>query len=151
MNLIYYYVAGVILIFGLIFKFFFGRSYFNKHKYVRLVRYNEDKSITIDFIKKQKFNQNKELLINPDNVFNFSGYTTIVTTSQSNESINPLNFESKFNPSDYKSAIRSKLIKDTFQGLQPERFDKLMILIIMNGLTLVALIYLLYNLLGGGK
>jgi len=138
----------IILIAGLIIYFKFKRNYFNKFQYVRLVTYNKDMSIKVQYIKKESFNKQNDILINDTHVFNFKGYTSIILTDDSRESINPLNFESKFNAKDFKSAMRSKLISETFESLKTDKFDKIMALLFLNILQLLAIIYLIYSLVG---
>lgn len=144
-------MLGFILLAGIILWFIFKRNYFNKYKYVRLVKYNDDKSISIRYIKRDRFNENGEILINPDHVFLYRGYTSIIITTNASESINPLNFESKFSAKEYKSGMRSKLVKDAFDSVKVDRIDKMMILIVLNILQLLAIAYLVYNIIQGAK
>ena len=137
-------------ILSIIMYLIFKRNYFNKYKYVRLVKYNDDMSINVQYIKKDKFNQDNSILINDKHVFNFNGYTSIIITSNSQESINPIDFNSKYDAKKYKDAIKSKLIHDTFASLKVDKFDKLMGLLLLNILQLIAIAYLIYNLLGKG-
>jgi hypothetical protein len=108
-------------------------------------------SISVSYYKKEQFNKNDAILINPDHVFNFKGYTSIIITSQSSESINPLDFNSKFNKKDFETAMESKLIQETFASLKADKFDKIMMLLFLNIAQLVAISYLLYNMLGGAS
>lgn len=146
----YLIILLVILILGTVYWLFFRRNRFNAHKYVRLVTYNKDKSVKVQYFKREKFNLNQEILVDSERVFNFKGYTTLVTTSESKENINPLDFETKYNAKDYESAINSKLIKDTFATLKVEKFDKVMFLLGLSVIQLLAIIYLIYNMVGGG-
>ena len=146
----YLIILAVFLVVGIILYFTVKRNYFNKYKYVRLVKYNKDMSIKVFYIKRKEFNKDGAILINEKHVFNFKGYTSIIITDNSNETINPLDFDSKFDSTDYKSAIRSKLIKDTFESLKVDKFDKIMMLIVLNIAQLIAIAYLLYMLMGGG-
>ena len=114
---------------------------FNKHKYLRVVKYNSDKSSTITYHLSSKFKPN--YLINPDHIFNYKGYRTIITTDKSAETINPLDFNSKYNASDFQTAIESKLIKDTFNTLKPNLFDKTTFMLLLNIILTIAVIYLL--------
>ena len=150
-KIIIFIALGVILLVGIILWFIFKRNYFNKYKYVRLVRYNDDKSISIHYIKRDRFNENGEILINPDHVFMYRGYTSIITTSGASESINPLNFDSKFSAKDYKSGMRSKLVKDAFDSVKADRFDKVMVLLVISIIQLLAIAYLVYQVIQGGK
>ena len=71
--------------------------------------YNQDKTVKI--IKVKNIND-EDLLINPDHIFfDKKGNRYILTSDQSAETINPLNFESKYHQ-EFKTAIESKLIKD---------------------------------------
>lgn len=147
-----YIIAGVILALGLIVYFAFKRNYFNKHKYIRLVTYHDDMTITVEYIKKVDFSETKkEIKINPTHVFDFRGYKTIILTDKSCESINPLDFESKFSAKDYKSGMRSKLVKDAFDSVKTNKFDLVHFSLIINILSLLAIAYLLYVTLGGAK
>ena len=149
--IIYISVLAFMLVVGIVLFFTVKRNYFNKYKYVRLVRYNNDMSISVSYYKKDQFNKNDAILINPDHVFNFKGYTSIIITSQSSESINPLDFNSKFNKKDFETAMESKLIQETFASLKADKFDKIMMLLFLNIAQLVAISYLLYNMLGGAS
>ena len=114
---------------------------FSKHKYLRVIKFNSDKSTTVTYHLSSKFRPN--FLINPDHIFNFKGYRTIVITDKSAETINPLDFTSKFNASDFQTAIESKLIKDTFTTLKPNMFDKTIFMLLLILILNIAVIYLL--------
>ena len=147
----YLYLIGLpvaTLLFAVGYYFLFKRNYFNKYKYIRLERYHEDMSITVSYIKKDKFNLDDSILINPQHIYNFKGYQTVILTSRTQESINPIDFESKFDPSHFKSAMKSKLIAETFASLKVDKFDKLMMILFVNIIILVAIAYLIYNLMG---
>ncbi len=115
---------------------------FSKHKYIRVIKFNSDKSTTVTYHQSSKFRPS--FLINPDHVFNYKGYRTVVITDKSAETINPLDFSSKFNASDFQSAIESKLIKDTFTTLKSNTFDKstfiLLVILILNIIVLYLLL-----------
>jgi len=144
-----YLISLIVLIVGLLIYLFTGRNYFNKHKFVRLVKYKDDMSVQVKYIKREQFNKTNEILINPKHVFNLKGYTTVVITDKSSESINPNDFESKYSAKDFKSGMRSKLVKDAFDSVKVEKFDKMTFLLILSALQFLAIIYLLYSLLGG--
>lgn len=149
---IYLLIYGVglplFLILAFTYYFIFKRNYFNKHKYMRIEEFKSDKSVSVSYIKREHFNKNNQLLINPNHVFNFKGYTTIAKTDKTAETINPLDFESKYDSNKFKTAINSKLIHETFATLQKPKIDYLMISVILNGLTLLAIIYLILKLGG---
>jgi len=115
--------------------------FLNKHKYLRVIKFNSDKSSTITYHLSSKFKP--DFLINPDHIFIYKGYRTVIITDKSAETINPLDFNSKFNASDFKTAIESKLIKDTFSALKPNLFDTTTIILILNLLMSFGILYLL--------
>jgi len=149
MNIYVLIVLLVILVVGVVLYFKVKRNYFNKFKYVRIVTYNEDMSIKVSYQKKESFNKDNSILINPKHVYNYNGYTSIIKTSLAQESINPIDFESKFDAKIYKTAIRSKLIGETFESLKADKFDKIMALLFLNVMQLIAISYLVYELVGG--
>ena len=112
-----------------------------KHKYLRVIKFNTDKSTTVTYHLSSKFKPN--FLINPDHIFYYKGYRTIIITDKSAETINPLDFNSKYNASDFQTAIESKLIKDTFNTLKPNLFDKTTFMLLLNIILTIAVIYLL--------
>jgi len=114
---------------------------FSKHKYLRVIKYNSDKSSAITYHLSSKFKPN--FLINPDHIFIYKGYRTIIITDKSAETINPLDFNSKYNSTDFETAIESKLIKDTFSTLKPKLIDTTRIILLLNLLFTVAVLYLL--------
>ena len=115
--------------------------FLNKHKYLRVIKFNSDKSSTITYHLSSKFKPN--FLINPDHIFIYNGYRTVVITDKSAETINPLDFNSKFNSSDFQTAIESKLIKDTFSTLKHNILDTPTILLIINLVITLAVLYFL--------
>lgn len=115
--------------------------FLNKHKYIRVIKFNSDKSSTITYHLSSKFTPS--FLINPDHIFIYNGYRTVIITDKSAETINPLDFNSKFNSSDFETAIESKLIRDTFNTLKPKLFDTPTILLLLNLVMTFGLFYLL--------
>jgi hypothetical protein len=115
--------------------------FLNKHKYLRVIKFNSDKSSTITYHLSSKFAPN--FLINPNHIFNYNGYRTVIITDKSAETINPLDFDSKFNATDFETAIESKLIRDTFNTLKPKLFDTPTILLILNIIITFGVFYLL--------
>ena len=115
--------------------------FLNKHKYLRVIKFNSDKSSTVSYYLSSKYTPN--FLINPDHIFLHNGYRTVVITDKSAETINPLDFNSKFNASDFKTAIESKLITDTFSTLKHNLFDKVTILLILNLVITLGVLYFL--------
>lgn len=128
--------------------FFTRRNFFNKHKYVRLEEFRSDKSIKVKYIKRELFNADGKILVNPDHIFNFKGYTTIVKSSNSAESMNPLNFNSKYPAKKFETAIESKVISDTFNSLKKPKLDMLTIIAFLSGLNLLVLVYMVMKGMG---
>ena len=122
------------------------RTIFNKHKYVKVITHNKDKSITIKYYKRDKVPN--DILINPDHIFNHNGYSTIILTSESAESINPLNFKSKYNVKMFQSAINNKIIEDTFSTLKTNRFDLQQILMFLSLVLNFIILYMLMKQMG---
>ena len=114
---------------------------FGKHKYLRVIKFNSDKSSTVTYHLSSKFKPN--FLINPDHIFDYKGYRTVIITDKSAETINPLDFESKFNPADFQTAIESKLIKDTFTTLKSNTIDKTTVMLLVSIILHIVVIYLL--------
>ena len=110
-----------------------------KHKYLRVIKFNSNKSSEVIYYKNTTPNH---ILINPDHVFNYNGYRTIVISDKSAETINPLDFESKFDKTKFESAIESKLIKDAFTSLKP-KIDMTTVLLILNIVFSLAIVYLI--------
>src|SRR5690554_1000381 len=115
--------------------------FLNKHKYLRVIKFNSDKSSTITYHLSSKFTF--DFLINPDHIFIYNGYRTVIITDKSAETINPLDFNSKFNSSDFQSAIESNLIKDTLSTLKHKIFDTTKILLLLNLLINFDVLYFL--------
>lgn len=94
---------------------------FNKSKYLRVVKYYTNKRSEIMYYKDKDLPN--DYLINPDHIFLYNGYRTFMITDKSAESINPLDFKSRYPVEKYKVAINSKLIHDTFSNLKTENID----------------------------
>ncbi len=102
---------------------------FHKRKFYKII-YNDDKTFNIIRIKDI---ENENLLINPDHIFlDDKGNRYILTTNQSAESINPLDFESKFSPKEFKTAIESKLVSDLFRNFEDNKLSIERILLFVN-------------------
>ena len=80
---------------------------FNKDKYIRIIKFKEDKSVEIKLIKTNKLPQ--DLLINNNHIFIHKGYKTVLTSDTVAESINPLNLKSLYPADRFKTAIETKL------------------------------------------
>lgn len=110
-----------------------------KYKYLRVIKFNSNK---LSEVKYYKNTTPSNILINPDHVFNFNGYRTIVITDKSAETINPLDFESKFDKNKFETAIESKLINEAFTSLKP-KMDMTTVLLIINIFFSLVIVYLM--------
>jgi hypothetical protein len=118
------------------------RNFFTKHKYVRIIKFNSDKSSVITYYKRSEFKPS--YLINPNHAFNGNGYTTFIITDKSTETINPLDFTSKYDVMAFKSAINTKIITDTFNTLKPKLFDLSQVLLFLSlAINLVVMYFVL--------
>lgn len=122
------------------------KTFWNKHKYIRVIKFYRDKSSTITYHKRESFKPN--YLVNPDHVFNANGYSTIVVSELAAETINPLDFKSKYDAVRFKSAINNKLIADTFDTLKAKKFDMSQILLFLSLAVNVIVLYLLLRQMG---
>lgn len=127
---------------------------FFKHKYIRVITFNSDKTSNIDYYKRTNINGNqlmvgdKLIMINPNHVFNAKGYSTILINDKASETINPLDFKSQYNHDDFQTAINSKITREIFTSLKTDKFDLVKILLIANALGILLIIY--YIVFGGG-
>ena len=112
-----------------------------KSKYIKIYTFTDTKGLEVKYYKDKDLP--KDLLINPDHVFNHRGYRTVLTTNKVAESINPLNFNSKFDKSLFEVAINNNFAKDLLSTTSDNKIDKTQMLLIgvLAGLGIV--IYLL--------
>lgn len=130
-----------LIILGILVFLVFGRNPFTKHRYVRIITFKNDKSSSIQYIKRDHFKPS--FLVNPNHIFIANGYTTFVITENSSENINPLDFTSKYDPKRFETAINSKIIQDTFATLKTNKIDFLMISVLLNVMILIVLVYMI--------
>lgn len=103
---------------------------FKRKKKLYKVIYKTDKTFSI---RKIKNIDSENILINPDHIFfDGKGNRYILTTDRSAESINPLDFESKFSPKEFRIAIESKLINDLFKTFDDKKISIDRILLFVN-------------------
>ena len=112
-----------------------------KSKYIKVYTFTDTKGLYVKYYKDK--NLPRDLLINPDHVFNHRGYRTILTTNKVAETINPLDFSSKFDKSLFEVAINNNFAKDLLSTTSDKTLDKTQKLLIgvLAGLGIV--IYLL--------
>ena len=112
---------------------------FKRKKKLYKVFYKSDKTFNIRRIKNI---DNENILINPDHVFfDSKGNRYILTTDRSAESINPLDFESKFSPKEFRTAIESKLINDLFRNFDDKKLSIDRILLFVNIFMTFVILY----------
>lgn len=112
---------------------------FNKHKYLRVIHFTQNKRSFIEYINDEK--QGIPFLVHSDHVFLANGFRSVIITDKSAETINPLDFQSKFDVSDFTSAIESKIVRETFTTIEKKPLDITLILIAFNTLVSIALVY----------
>lgn len=115
------------------------RHFLNKDRFIRVIRFNSDKSSSVVYYKSKRFKPS--YIINPNHVFLCNGYRSIVISDNSPETINPLDFKSKYNVSTFKSAINSKIIDDTFSNLKTNKLDLTQVILFLSLLINVVVLY----------
>ena len=114
---------------------------FKKTNFYKVI-YNDDKTFKIVRIKNI---DNENILINPNHIFiDKKGNRYILTTNKSAETINPLDFDSKFSPKEFKTAIESKLVSDLFKSFDDNKLSIDRILLFVNlFMTFVVLYFII--------
>lgn len=101
--------------------------------------YKSDK--TVDIIKVKNI-EKENILVNPNHIFfDKKGNRYILSSDQSAETINPLNFESKYSPKEFKTAIESKLINDLFKNFDDKNISIDRIILLVNIFMTFMLLY----------
>lgn len=113
---------------------------FKKHLYLRVIKFNSDKSSTITYHK--SIDYHPSFLINDNHVFLSNGFRTILVTDKAAETINPLDFKSQFSVNDFTSAIESKIVRETFASIEKKGLDLTTLLLIGNIIASLAIAYL---------
>lgn len=124
---------------------------FNKDKYLKVLIITSSKQIKVTYIipSDNGFNVNgNNYLLNPDHIYTSGGFKTVLINDLSAETIDPLNFKSRFNKKEFNSAINSKLIKDIFDSNEDKKLNMTTMLII--GVLAISFIILIYVLKLGG-
>ena len=132
---------------------------FRKHKYIRVVKFNSDKTTNVIYLNRTRsFDgthievNKKKYMINSEHVFNNKGYQSVLITDKNPETINPLKMRSNFKMEDYQSAINSKIIGDTFDTMKSNTIDVTKLLLLGNLIFSVIILYFLIQqsgMLGG--
>lgn len=117
---------------------------FKKHLWLKIYRFNDNKTVDIEYHKIKGYEP--DFLIHSDHIFNSNGFQTVMITNKSAETINPLDFTSQYDAKLFKTAIRCKLVADTFGGLQTSKLDITKVLLFVNiGINVVLLYILIKN------
>lgn len=119
------------------------RTFWNHDKFVRIIYFHADKSSETQYYVRGSLP--KELLIHPDHAFNWHGYTTFITADTAVETINPLDFKSQYKPEEFRSAINSKIIAETFSSLKVEKIDLAKILMAACVLMDAVILYMMFK------
>lgn len=112
-----------------------------KSNYIKLITFDNTKQVRVSLENKSTFKPN--FLINSNHVFFHKGYTTYLLSDSKAETINPLDLKSAFNVQDFKTAIETKLINETFATLKTPKIDIIKILLAAN--IVMSLILLYFN------
>ena len=122
---------------------------FFKNKYLQVVYYGSDKIRKIYYVKPTKDYlitiNSKTYKINSNHIYyTDNGFRSVIVNDLSAETINPLDYESKFNADDFNTAINNNLIKQTFETFSDNQIDWLKV--IMFGNLFISAVLLFYIL-----
>lgn len=112
---------------------------FHKSKYLRVIHFTKAKRSYIEYINDE--NQCLSFLVNPEHVFLAGGFRSVIVTDKSAQTINPLDFESKYPADDFKTAIESKIVRETFATIDKKGLDITTLLLLLNILIGLACVY----------
>jgi hypothetical protein len=126
---------------------------FFKNKYLQVVYYGSDKIRKIYYVKPTKDYlitiNSKTYKINSNHIFYTSnGFRSVIVNDLSAETINPLDFESKFNADDFNTAINNNLIKQTFETFSDNQIDWLKVIMFGNLFISAVLLYFILKMNG---
>lgn len=121
---------------------------FKKHLYLQVHYFSNDKLLETYYIKSGSNNfkvNNKTYLLNPEHIFITKNFKTVIVNSISSETLNPLNFKSRFNSSEFNSAINNKLISETFETIKDNKLELTQLLLIANIVISTVLLFLVFK------
>ena len=126
---------------------------FLKHKYLQVVFYGSDKNKTVYYVKPTKDYlitiKSKTYKINPNHIYyTVNGFRSVIVNDVSAETINPLDFKSKFNTDDFNTAINNNLIKQTFETFTDNKIDWLKIIMFGNLFISAVLLFFILKMNG---
>lgn len=110
-----------------------------KDKYIKIIKFKNDKSVEVKLIKSNKLPQ--DLLLNNNHIFLHKGYKTVLTSDTMAESINPLDLKSQYSVEKFKTAIETKIINDVFNTIKHDKLDINKILLFVNIFISIVLLY----------
>lgn len=114
---------------------------FNKHKYIKVYTYNETMTMNVSFHKIATFKP--RFLIHPTHVFNHNGFASVLVTNTATETINPLDFNSKYPADRFKTAIESKAINDALGSLNSSKIDMMKVMLFASLFINLIVLYIL--------
>lgn len=120
-----------------------------KHKYIRIERYTKTKGLEVRYYKEAQLP--KDVLIDPDHVFNFRGYRSIMVSDNSAQTINPLDVTSQFPKGEFEKAINSKVVSELLSTTKKDKLDLTQMLLIGIAFIGAVTLYLLWQHTGGIK
>ena len=126
---------------------------FFKNKYLQVDFYGSDKTKKIYYVKPTKDYlitiNSKTYKINPNHIYyNANGFRCVLVNDVSAETIDPSDFESKFNADDFNTAINNNLIKQTFETFSDNQVDWLKVIMFGNLFISAVLLYFILKMNG---
>ena len=126
---------------------------FFKNKYLQVDLYGSDKTKTTYFVKPTRDYlitlKSKTYKINPNHIYyNSNGFRCVLVNDVGAETINPSDFESKFNADDFNTAINNNLIKQTFETFSDNQIDWLKVIMFGNLFISAVLLYFILKMNG---
>ena len=115
-----------------------------KKNYIKLIYFDNARQIHIQYKRKAKFKPHFK--INHNHAFFHKGFTAFLIAENKAETINPLDLKSAFNAKDFKTAIETKLINETFANLKTDKIDMVKLLLLGNVALSTIIIYFLMKM-----
>lgn len=119
---------------------------FFRNRYLKVILFKTDKTQSVYYIKPISdiiYAGGLSIKLNSDHIFYSNRFKTIIATNESAQSINPLDFKSKFSVKEFNTAINNNLVKDTFETLKDNKIEWLKIILFGNLLVNAVLLYVL--------
>ena len=116
---------------------------FKRDKYIKVIKVHNNHDLTIKYYNKKTFKP--DFLVNDKHIFNHNGHTTVITSENKAETINPLELQSAYKAKDFKTAIESKIISETFASVKSNKLDLTTILLFGIAAGIALLLFLQYK------